>query len=70
MNCRTPLNSSEIGLIIGSIDLILHDHLIRNKVSAQWVPCLLTWEQKKQNSLYNGVQWHIHIILEKHGDYG
>ncbi|GFR62975.1 histone-lysine N-methyltransferase SETMAR [Elysia marginata] len=33
---------------IGSVETILHDHLNLNKVSARWVPRLLTTDQKQE----------------------
>ena len=35
---------------VGSIETILHDHLHMSKVSARWVPRLLTPNQKKQRA--------------------
>ena len=39
--------SSETGIRIGSIELILHDHLHMKKDSARWLPRFLTSWQKK-----------------------
>ncbi|GFR84868.1 histone-lysine N-methyltransferase SETMAR [Elysia marginata] len=38
----------ETKISIGSVETILHDHLNLNKVSARWVPRLLTTDQKKE----------------------
>ena len=35
---------------VGSIETILHDHLYMSKVSARWVPRLLTPNQKEQRA--------------------
>ena len=35
---------------VGSIETILHDHLHMSKVSAMWVPRLLTPNQKEQRA--------------------
>ena len=40
--------SSETGIIVGSIELILYGHLNMNKVSAELLPLVLINEQKKQ----------------------
>ena len=39
--------SSNVGVSVGSIDTIIHEHLLYSKVSARWVPKMLT-EQHKQ----------------------
>ncbi|RUS85452.1 hypothetical protein EGW08_006785 [Elysia chlorotica] len=39
---------SETRISVGSVEKILHDHLNLNKVSARWVPRLLTADQKKE----------------------
>ena len=39
--------SSNVGVSVGSIDTIVHEHLLYSKVSARWVPKMLT-EQHKQ----------------------
>lgn len=39
--------SSHVGVSVGSIDTIIHEHLLYSKVSARWVPKMLT-EQHKQ----------------------
>ncbi|GFS07493.1 transposase [Elysia marginata] len=38
----------ETKISIGSVETILHDHLNLNKVSARWVPRLLTTDQKQE----------------------
>ena len=38
--------SSNIGVSIGSIDTIIHEHLLYSKVSARWVPKMLTEDHK------------------------
>ena len=40
----------ETRISVGSVEKILHDHLNLNKVSARWVPRLLTADQKKERA--------------------
>ncbi|RUS78555.1 hypothetical protein EGW08_013698 [Elysia chlorotica] len=42
--------ASETRISVGSVEKILHDHLNLNKVSARWVPRLLTADQKKESA--------------------
>ena len=42
--------ASETRISVGSVEKILHDHLNLNKVSAPWVPRLLTADQKKERA--------------------
>ncbi|RUS78489.1 hypothetical protein EGW08_013736 [Elysia chlorotica] len=42
--------ASETRISVGSVEKILHDHLNLNKVSARWVPRLLTADQKKERA--------------------
>ena len=42
--------ASESRISVGSVEKILHDHLNLNKVSARWVPRLLTADQKKERA--------------------
>lgn len=39
--------SSNVGVSVGSVDTIIHEHLLYSKVSARWVPKMLA-EQHKQ----------------------
>ena len=42
--------ASETRISVDSVEKILNDHLDLNKVSARWVPRLLTADQKKETS--------------------
>ena len=42
--------ASETRISVGSVEKILHDPLNLNKVSARWVPRLLTADQKKERA--------------------
>jgi len=43
--------SSNIGVSVGSIDTIIHEHLLYSKVTARWVPKMLTEQHKQARGL-------------------
>jgi histone-lysine N-methyltransferase SETMAR len=47
-NIMVAMISKTIGISDGSVHTILHDHLGLRKVTARWVPHLLTDEQKRE----------------------
>nr|CAI5864224.1 unnamed protein product [Callosobruchus analis] len=44
MNVRDIL--AELGISVGSVESIIHEHLQYRKITARWVPTLLNFEQK------------------------
>lgn len=42
--------AQDVKVIVGSVDKIIHDHLHMRKLSARWVPRLLTPFQKQEKS--------------------
>jgi hypothetical protein len=40
--------ASEVCLSVGSVETIIHEHLLFKKVCAQWVPKMLTFDQKAE----------------------
>ncbi|GFS04114.1 histone-lysine N-methyltransferase SETMAR [Elysia marginata] len=53
----------ETKISIGSVETILHDHLNLNKVSARWVPRLLTTDQKQER-----VNYCQHLLRQEAND--
>jgi histone-lysine N-methyltransferase SETMAR len=43
-----PELSQEVGIGVGSVEEILHSELVGSKVSARWVPRLLTTEHRER----------------------